>query len=137
MRNEEIDLDKAIKFLSLPRKIGIHPDTKKDIVASIGPYGPYLKHNNKFLSLKDDDVTDIGINRAVELIEKNIQEKKEIIVGKYPETDINIIRKKGIKGRSDYLSFKRKNFSIPKEFSEKELSLDDAIKIIDEKNKKK
>ena len=80
MRNEEIDLDKAIKFLSLPRKIGIHPDTKKDIVASIGPYGPYLKHNNKFLSLKDDDVTDIGINRAVELIEKNIQEKKKLLL---------------------------------------------------------
>ncbi len=137
LKNEEIDLEKAIKFLSLPRKIGIHPDTKKDIVASIGPYGPYLKHNNKFLSLKDDDVTDIGINRAVELIEKNIQEKKEIIIGKYPETDIDIIKKKGIKGRSDYLSFKRKNFSIPKEFSEKDLSLDDAIKIIDEKNKKK
>ena len=37
MRNEEIDLDKAIKFLSYSRKIGIHPDTKKDIVASIGP----------------------------------------------------------------------------------------------------
>ncbi len=137
LRNEEIDIEKAIKFLSLPRKIGIHPDTKKDIVASIGPYGPYLKHNNKFLSLKDDDVTDIGINRAVELIEKNIQEKKEIIIGKYPETDIEIIKKKGIKGRSDYISFKRKNFSIPREFSEKDLSLDDAIKIIDEKNKKK
>ena len=72
-----------------------------------------------FFSLKDDDVTDIGINRAVELIEKNIQEKKEIIVGKYPETDINIIKKKGIKGRSDYLSFKRKTFQFLKNFQKK------------------
>ena len=66
-----LNLEKSVKFLSLPRIVGQHPNSKKDITASIGPYGPYLKHDNKFLSLKEDDVTDIGINRAVELIEKN------------------------------------------------------------------
>ena len=44
-------------------------------------------------------------------------EQKEVIVGQHPETNLKISKKKGIKGRSDYLSFKRKNFSIPKEFS--------------------
>ena len=50
LKNEDIDLDRALKFLSLPRIIGIHPESKKDIIASVGPYGPYLKHDNKFIS---------------------------------------------------------------------------------------
>ena len=84
MKNEEIDIEKATKLLSLPRRIGEHPESKKIITASIGPYGPYLKHDNKFVSLKEDDVTEIGINRAVELIDSNIKLKKEIIIGEHP-----------------------------------------------------
>ena len=67
--------------------------TKKEILASIGPYGPYLKHDNKFLSLKEDDVTVIGINRAVELIEKKLLETKELSIGQHPETNLPIIKK--------------------------------------------
>ena len=73
-------MDKALKFLTLPRIVGTHPETKKDIIASVGPYGPYLKHDNKFLSLKEDDVTIVGINRAVELIEKKTSEQKELLL---------------------------------------------------------
>ena len=130
-------MDKALKFLTLPRVVGIHPVTKKDIVASVGPYGPYLKHDNKFLSLKEDDVTIVGINRAVELIEKKASEQKEVIVGEHPETNLKISKKKGIKGRSDYLSYNKKNYPIPSELSEKTLALSDALKIIDEKKKTK
>ena len=135
--NEDIDLQKSIKFLTLPRTVGTHPETKKEILASIGPYGPYLKHNNKFISLKEDDVTEIGINRAVELINKKILETKEDVIGTHPETKTKIIRKKGIKGRSDYISYNKKNYPLPKEFNEKSISVDDAIKIINEKKKVK
>ena len=135
LKNEDIDLDKALKFLSLPRIIGIHPESKKDIIASVGPYGPYLKHDNKFISLKEDDVTIVGINRAVELIEESASKKREIVVGEHPETKMKILRKKGIKGRSDYLSYNKKNYSIPPELNEKKLTVSDATKIIDEKKK--
>ena len=64
-------------------------------------------------------------------------EKMEILIGEYPETKSKILRKKGIKGRSDYLSYNKKNFSIPLDHSENEISLADAIKIINEKKKKK
>ena len=128
-------MDKALKFLSLPRIIGIHPESKKDIIASVGPYGPYLKHDNKFISLKEDDVTIVGINRAVELIEESASKKREIVVGEHPETKMKILRKKGIKGRSDYLSYNKKNYSIPPELNEKKLTVSDATKIIDEKKK--
>ncbi len=137
IQNEEINLDKAIRFLSLPKLIGIHPETKKEIFASIGPYGPYIKHNNKFVSLKEDDVTEVGINRAVELIEKNISQRKEVKIGTHPESKKEIIRKKGIKNRPDYISHNKKNYSIPKEFNEKEITLEDALKIINDKKTSK
>ena len=95
--NEEINLEKSLKFIKLPRVIGVFPETKKDIIASIGPYGPYLKHNNKFVSLKEDDVTEIGINRAIELIQKNIDEKKEIFIGVHPELKKDIIQKRALR----------------------------------------
>ena len=110
-------------------------ETKEDITASIGPYGPYLKHGKKFISLKEDDVAEVGINRAIELIQKNLDEKKEIIVGLHPETKQNIIQKKGIKGRPDYLSYNKKNYSISDDFDKNAITLEKALEII-EKNKK-
>ena len=133
---EDLDLQMACKFLNLPRIIGLHPETKKDIIASIGPYGPYLKHDSKFISLKDDNVTEIGINRAVELINEKIKEKKEILVGIEPSSKKQIIIKKGIKGRSDYISFNKKNYSLPENLKPDEISIEIALKIIDEKKKK-
>ncbi len=63
-----IDLTAAAKLLSLPREVGIHPETGQKIVANIGPFGPYLLHDKKFASVKDDDILEIGLNRAVDLI---------------------------------------------------------------------
>ena len=85
MSNEEIDLEKSLNLIQLPRVIGIFPESKKEIIASVGPYGPYLKHNNKFISLKEDDVTEVGINRAIELIQKYLEEKRirEEVFGRY------------------------------------------------------
>jgi DNA topoisomerase-1 len=64
-----IDLKSAASLLSLPREVGIHPETGKKIVANIGPYGPYVSHDGIFASLKEDDVLEVGLNRAVDLIE--------------------------------------------------------------------
>lgn len=63
-----IDLKTATNLLSLPREVGIHPETGEKIVANIGPFGPYLLHNKKFTSVKEDDILEIGLNRAVDII---------------------------------------------------------------------
>ena len=68
-------------------------------------------------------------------IEESASKKREIVVGEHPETKMKILRKKGIKGRSDYLSYNKKNYSIPPELNEKKLTVSDATKIIDEKKK--
>jgi DNA topoisomerase-1 len=69
------DLVAALKLLALPREVGIHPEDGKKIEAGIGRFGPFLKHNNRFKSLKKgDDVMTIGMNRAVELLAEPVKE---------------------------------------------------------------
>jgi DNA topoisomerase-1 len=72
-----IDLAAASKLLSLPREVGIHPETGEKIVANIGPFGPYLLHNKIFSSVKEDDILTIGLNRAVDVIAEVAKRKAE------------------------------------------------------------
>ncbi|WP_207476180.1 type I DNA topoisomerase [Arenibaculum pallidiluteum] len=69
MNPAEIDLETALKLLALPRDVGPHPETGEMISAGIGRFGPYLKHGSVYKSLPaDDDVLEIGLNRAVVLL---------------------------------------------------------------------
>lgn len=62
-------LDAALSLLSLPRLVGVHPETKLEIVANIGRFGPYLKYGPMFITVPPaDDVMTIGLNRAVVFI---------------------------------------------------------------------
>lgn len=69
MSPKNADVDMAIKLLELPRVLGKHPETKKEIAANIGRFGPYVMHNGEFRSLKTtDDLYTIDLTRAMELI---------------------------------------------------------------------
>jgi DNA topoisomerase-1 len=62
-------MDEAIEALSLPRELGIHPETKKPILANNGRFGPYVMHDGNFRSLKkEDNLFTIDLKRAVELL---------------------------------------------------------------------
>ncbi|CAN5507749.1 type I DNA topoisomerase [soil metagenome] len=64
-----IDLEAALKLLSLPREIGLHPETKKPIVANFGRFGPFVLHDGTYATLESpEDVFTVGINRAVDLL---------------------------------------------------------------------
>ncbi len=66
---EEIDLETALKFLSLPREIGLHPETGKPIVANFGRFGPFVLHDGTYANLDSaEEVFTVGINRAVDLL---------------------------------------------------------------------
>ncbi|MEQ1499891.1 MAG: type I DNA topoisomerase [Parcubacteria group bacterium] len=69
-----VSLKDALKYLSLPRVLGTHPDTGEKISASIGRFGPYIVHQKDFRSLKEDDVYSIELPRALEIL---AQEKKK------------------------------------------------------------
>lgn len=77
MDPNNIDLRDASGLLTLPREVGIHPETGLKIVASIGPFGPYLLHDKKYSSVKDDNILEIGLNRAVDLIYEVAKKKAE------------------------------------------------------------
>ncbi len=69
-----IDLDRAVALLSLPREVGMHPETGKPITAGIGRYGPFVNHDGAFANLSSvEEVFSVGINRAVSVL----AEKKE------------------------------------------------------------
>ena len=64
-----MDLAKALALLSLPREVGLHPETGKPITAGLGRFGPFVLHDGTYANLPNpDDVFEIGLNRAVTLI---------------------------------------------------------------------
>lgn len=79
MNLNDIDLQSAINLLSLPRKVGIHPETNLEIVANIGPFGAYILHDKRFFSLKQDDVMEVGLNRAIDIIASAPEKKPRAI----------------------------------------------------------
>jgi DNA topoisomerase-1 len=66
---ESMTLESALKLLSLPREIGLHPETGLPISAGIGRYGPFVLHDGKYANLPDvEEVFTVGPNRAVDLL---------------------------------------------------------------------
>lgn len=64
-----LTLEKALQLLSLPRDVGLHPETGLPIVAGLGRYGPFILHDGKYANLPDiEEVFTVGLNRAVDLL---------------------------------------------------------------------
>lgn len=134
MEPEDITLDLAVKLLSLPRDLGQHPDTHKPILAGVGRYGPYLLHDGKYTTLKEDNVLEVGINRAVTLIaESKTPAKAEPLrtLGKHPDdaSDIQIFD-----GRyGPYVKHGKINASLPRGSEVESFTLEEALALIEKK----
>ena len=85
MSAASIELETALKLLSLPRDVGTHPESGDMIQAGLGRYGPYLRYQGSFTSLKDeDDLLEIGLNRAVDLLAESAK-KRGRPLGEHPD----------------------------------------------------
>ena len=85
MSAASVELETALKLLSLPRDVGPHPESGDMIQAGLGRYGPYLKYQGSFTSLKDqDDLLEIGLNRAVDLLAESAK-KRGRPLGEHPD----------------------------------------------------
>ena len=125
---KDINLEKALAFLSLPRLIGQHPESGQDISAGIGRYGPYLKYDINFISLPaDETVINLGLNHAVVLIAEN-SEKLGKVLGDHPDGGGKIFVKSGRFG--PYVEHNKLRATLPKDISIEEINLDKAIQLL-------
>ena len=138
VKPKDMDLEFALKLLSLPRTLGHHPETGKEIVANNGRFGPYVVHDGDFRSLKkEDDVYTVTLDRALELLaeEKKGRKSSKVLkeLGTHPKDEKKIAVYDGKYG--PYIKHGSKNISLPDDKKSKEaaeqIDLDEAVKIID------
>jgi DNA topoisomerase-1 len=125
---ENITLEDALELFKLPRELGEFEHKK--VTVSIGRFGPYIRHDNKFVSLgKDDDPYVVTLSRAIELIDaKRDKDDKAVIRAFNEEPELRVLN-----GRfGAYISYKKGNYKIPKKVEAEKLTLEDCMKIISE-----
>ena len=138
MAPDSVDLDLARRLLALPREVGRHPETGEPILAGIGRYGPWLRHEETYAAIPaGEDVLAIGLNRAVDLIaEKQVRESrargpKQVLrnLGPHPEDGAPVWLKTGHYG--PFVAHRRRYASLPEEVSEGALTLEQAVELLD------
>jgi DNA topoisomerase-1 len=129
-----VDLEMALKLLSLPREVGLHPESGQSILANFGRYGPYVVHEGKYATLDGpDEVFSVGINRAVDLLARKKTRPSRgsrsalKILGDHPEGGkIQIMS-----GRyGPYVKWNRINATLPKEADPQSVTLEQALGLI-------
>ncbi|MDA3909792.1 MAG: type I DNA topoisomerase [Bacteroidales bacterium] len=130
---ETITLDEAMELFKLPRNLGEYED--EDVIIGIGRFGPYVRHNKAFYSLsKTDDPYTIKKDRAVEIIVEGKEKAKKREIKRFDE-DKDIVILNGRYG--PYISYKKKNYRIPKSKVPEDLSYEECKEIIEKGAAKK
>ncbi|MGC8470499.1 MAG: DNA topoisomerase, partial [Acetobacteraceae bacterium] len=121
---DTLTLEQALALLSLPRVIGIHPETGLPIEAGIGRFGPYVRMGAVYGSLdRDDDVLAIGINRAVDLLAKKLASVRAL--GAHPKDGAPVSIRKGRFG--PYAQHGQVVANLPRGVAMEEVSLEEAV----------
>ncbi|SHN85449.1 type I DNA topoisomerase [Bradyrhizobium erythrophlei] len=136
----DVELELALKLLSLPREIGLHPETGQPITAGLGRFGPFVKHDKTYASLEaGDEVFDIGLNRAVTLIAEKVAKGPSgrrfgadpgKPLGDHPSLGA-VAMKNGRYGA--YVTAGGINATIPSDKDKDAVTLAEAIALIDER----
>ena len=142
---DNVNLKQAKFLCSLPKILGQHPDTGKDITLNSGRFGPYLKCENKSARLENvDELFSIGINRAITMIAEAKPGRMSSMMikdlGEHPDDKKPVRIMKGQYG--PYIKYKSLNATIPEEKDPIEINMEEALILIEkrreyDKNKKK
>jgi DNA topoisomerase-1 len=132
MDGDNITLDQALGLLSLPREIGLHPETKLPIEVGIGRFGPFVKMGAIYGPLdRDDDVLSVGINRAVDVLAKKLASVRAM--GPHPSDKEPVTVRKGRFG--PYVQHGQKVANLPRDLSMDDITLPQAVALLTEKGK--
>ena len=129
---DQLTLEKALALLSLPKTVGIHPETHEPIQVGIGRFGPYVRMGTLFGSMdKDDDVLSIGINRAVDLIARKMASVRTL--GAHPKDKEAVLVRKGRFG--PYVQHQQVVANLPRGTTMDDVTLEEAVALLAEKGK--
>ena len=120
-----LDLERALSLLSLPRPVGDHPETGATIRAGLGRFGPYLLYQGNYYTLKDDDVLEIGLNRAVAIIADAPEKDPVIELGVHPDDGKPVTRKSGRWGL--FVQHGKTRAPLPKGIDKESVTLEQAL----------
>ena len=138
---KDVDFDLARQIIDLPRALGEHPDDGQPVDASIGRYGPYVRHHREgqkplYASLKQnkgDNVLTVGMERALELLEKKKSGRREPerTLGEHPETGEPVTVWDGRYG--PYVRHDGTNASLVDDQTIENVTMEEAVQLISEK----
>src|SRR5208337_4746093 len=142
LKPEDVTLEKALALLALPREVARHPTSGEPILAGIGRYGAYVQHGKTYANLgRDDDVLNIGGNRAIDLVvakESGAGGSRfgggaSRVLGEHPQGGPVSVKQ----GRfGPYVNYGKVNANIPKSTPPDSISLGEALEMIAEREGK-
>ena len=124
-----ITLEEALKLLQFPRSVGTYEGY--EMVIGIGRFGPYIRHNSKFYSIKKPDTPDsIDSKRAIDIIEESKKGRQNNILKEFENERMTVLN-----GRyGPYISYEKKNYRIPKSIDAEKITIKECKEIIDKKS---
>ena len=131
-----LELRQALALLSLPREVGLHPESGKPIVAGFGRYGPYIQHDGKYASLGGpEEVFEVGLNRAVSLLAEKAASSRaprgaSVIkeLGEHPALGGKVQILTGRYG--PYVKHGKVNATIPRDREPDQVTMEEAVELI-------
>ncbi|AGA64396.1 DNA topoisomerase I [Liberibacter crescens BT-1] len=138
----DVDYEKAVALLSLPRSVGTHPETDKIISTGIGRYGPYLKYDDTYFKLQSiEEVFNISIDDATVIITEKLKQGKKKSrssakkqeLGEHPKGGMITLRN----GRyGPYINWGKINITLPTEEDVQSINLEHALQLLSQKKTK-
>ncbi|MEL7231602.1 MAG: topoisomerase C-terminal repeat-containing protein, partial [Pseudomonadota bacterium] len=141
---QDLNAEKALMLINLPRTVGQHPEDGEPILANLGRYGPYVQHLKTYANVPSvEEMLDIGLNRAVALIADKranpggrgrTQAKVLKDLGAHPSDEQPIQVLEGRYG--PYIKHGKTNATLPKDMKPEDINVDQALEILAEKEAK-
>ncbi|MFK7901787.1 MAG: type I DNA topoisomerase [Nitratireductor sp.] len=138
----EVDFEKALELLALPRDVGEHPESKKMITAGLGRYGPFVLHDGMYANMDSpEEVFTIGLNRAVTLLAEKAAKgggRRGVAsalkaLGDHPDGGAVAVKS----GRfGPYVNWGKINATLPKDSDPEAMTMEQAIELINKKIEK-
>jgi DNA topoisomerase-1 len=138
-----LDFERAMQLLSLPREVGIHPETGTPVTAGLGRFGPFILHDGTYVNLENfEEVLSIGLNRAVTLLaekragggKSRFQRAAPTVIkdfGDHPDEGGKVQVLSGRYG--PYVTHNKVNATVPKSKDPANLTLEEALALIAER----